>query len=180
VAGDYEVSAHYVSSLAKVLEHRRLLHASPSPAAPLLESPWARWWWPGSLAESVFVAVGQQAGPAAVREVVAELLQQHMLPGLGPAVSWLLSLSGVRPSTLFARMDLLSTTLLRGVSFDWRADGPSAGVLRVRYPSPAQDPQVLAEVWRPIFEQVFHLTHTAGEVTGIDIADGVLEARLSW
>jgi hypothetical protein len=57
LAGDYEVSAHYVSSLAKVLEHQRLLHVCPQAAAPLLDNPWANWWWPGSVVESVFVVV---------------------------------------------------------------------------------------------------------------------------
>lgn len=180
MAGDYEVSAHYVSSLAKVLEHQRLLHVCPQAAAPLLDNPWANWWWPGSVVESVFVAVHQQAGEASLRELGLSLVQQHMLPGLGPAVSWLLSLSGTRPSTLFARMDLLSKTLLRGVTFDWRASGSTSGVLQIRYPRPAQDPVAMAEVWRGICEQVFRLTNAPGQVAAIGTVDGVVEAQLRW
>lgn len=177
---DYEVSAHYVSSLAKVLEHQRLLQVCPPPAAPALENPWANWWWPGSVVESVFVAVRKQAGDEALQAVAEALVRQHMVPSLVPAVSWLLSLSGVRPSALFSRLDLLSKTLLRGVDFGWTPDGPNAGTLLVRYPAPAQDPAVMATVWRGMFEQIFRLTHATGEEVDITAVQGVVTARVQW
>lgn len=180
MASDYEVSAHYVSSLAKVLEHQRLFQVCPPAATRALENPWANWWWPGSVVESVFVAVRDQAGDETLRTVSEALVRQHMVPSLVPAVSWVLSASGVRPSTLFARLDLLSRTLLRGVRFEWTPDGHNAGTLHVRYPAPAQDPAVMAQVWRGLFEQVFALTHASGEVTEIAAADGVVTARVRW
>lgn len=180
MAADYEVSAHYVSSLAKVLEQERLLQVCPPAAAPVLENPWARRWWPGSAVEAVFVAVRRHAGDERLEAVGQALLKQHMLPGLVPAVSWLLSRSGARPSTLLSRLDLLSGTLLRGVGFEWQAEGTAAGVVRVRYPQPAQDPLAVVGVWRGIFEQVFELTRSTGQVVHIGSENGVLEARLRW
>ena len=177
---DYEVSAHYVSSLAKVLAHQGLLHVCPGPAAPALENPWAHWWWSGGVVESVFVAVHARAGDKALREVGEALVRQHVVPSLVPAVTWLLWLSGVRPSALFSRLDLLAKTLLRGVDFGWTPDGPNGGTVRVHYPAPAQSPAVMASVWRGIFEQIFLLTDAEGEVEEITQTEGIVVARVRW
>lgn len=179
-AVDYEVSAHYVSSLAKVMEAQRLLHVCPCDALALLENPWASRWWPGSVVESAFVAVRRDFGDEALRAVASALLQQHMTPGLAPAISWLVALAGVRPSALFSRLDLLAMTLLRGVRFEWKADGHRGGVVRVCYPEAGPDPQVRVEVWRGIFEQVFAVTHHQGSVTDLHVERGVVMARLAW
>lgn len=180
MAGDYALSAHYVSSLAKVLEQQRLWHVCPMAAAASLENPWAHWWWPGSVIESVFVAVRKQAGDDALRLMGSALLQQHMTPGLVPAISWLLSASGVRPSTLLSKLDLLTRTVVRGVEFEWQPDGHQAGVVRVCYPQPAQDPVAVVEVWRGVLEQVFALTQASGRITAIQSEDGVVEAKVAW
>lgn len=180
VSSDYEVSAHYVSSTAKLLEHHRLLHVCPPGAAPMLENPWARWWWPGRDVEAVFAAVRRHAGDDALRTLSEALLRQHMLPRAAPVVSWLVSLSGVKPGTLLSRLDLLSKMLLRGVSFEWASSGAQSGTVRVRYPAPALDPEVTVQVWRGMLAQTFVLTHVAGEVTAISCDGGVLEAQLAW
>lgn len=180
VSSDYEVSAHYVSSTAKVLEHQRLLHLCPPQAAPMLENPWARWWWPGRDVESVFVAVRRHAGDGALRTVSEALLRQHMLPRAAPVVSWLVSLSGVKPGTLLSRLDLFARTMLRGVSFEWALGDPRSGTVRVRYPTPAQDPEVTMQIWRGLLAQTFVLTHVDGEVTAISCEGGVMEAQLAW
>ncbi|MEW5738166.1 MAG: hypothetical protein AB1938_04535 [Myxococcota bacterium] len=177
---DYEVSAHYASSLAKVLERQRLLHVCPCDALALLENPWASRWWPGSVVESALVAVRREFGDEALHAVGDALLQQHMTPGLVPAISWLISLAGVRPSALLSRLDVLAATLLRGVRFEWQADGRQAGVVRVHYPGAGPDPQVRVEVWRGIFQQVFTVTHHEGSVDAIAADRGVVEARLAW
>lgn len=180
MSSDYEVSAHYVSSTAKMLEHHGLLHVCPPATTSMLENPWARWWWPGRDVESIFVAVRRQAGDDALRTLSDSLLHQHMLPRAAPVVSWLVSLSGVKPPTLFSRLDLFSKTMLRGVSFEWAASDTHSGTVRVRYPAPAQDPEVTMQVWRVLLAQTFVLTHVDGEVTSLSCEGGVLEAQLAW
>lgn len=177
---DYEVSAPYVSFVGRVLEQQRLRHVCPAAAARMLDNPWSRWWWPGSEVESIFVALRRLAGDDALLAVSESLLRQHMLPSALPIVSWLVSLSGVRPATLFARLDLLAKVTLRGVRFEWASEDANAGTVRIHYPAPAQDPEVTTKVWSRLLAQTFVLTHVDGEVTAISSVDGVLEAQLAW
>lgn len=118
-------------------------------------------------------------GASKVEEVGLLTTRNGVGPIISPLISVIGAIFGLDPSTLFERMNDLSSTSIRGITLEWVSTGRRAGTLRVSYPAGVGGVTV-EPLWRGACRYVFELAHAkAGQVESQAIG-AALELSLRW
>ncbi len=180
---DFENAGTYVNAIATELVAAGMMPALLARVGPLvregLEQPLSRKWWPGAvIGESNELVVARFGAPALERVVLAAL-NNRMGVVVGPLVKVTVSLSGMKPGTLFAGAPRVFAAGVRGLTVDWTADGASGGLFRIGYPSPVTASFVAH--FRAIAHYILSLAQRKGEVKGALSADHrAVELHVRW
>lgn len=181
---NFEVSSVNLSAMGKALlasGRAGEVYALLSPEArATFENPLSARWHPGAHAIEGWAAIVQVGGMKWLEDLNFELTRKSFGPIVGPLVKIGLTISGSSPATLLSRLGEITSVALRGLAFDWKATGTSAGVLTLRYPL-AVPPTVVEGGWRGILR-------VGGEMTGKAIrveqfsssSDHEFRLDLSW
>jgi hypothetical protein len=133
----YEVKGAALRAYLKQLERKGWLSAvsaqvSPEMRAQFVDPPPSSSWMDAAPIEALMAAVEEQHGEDAVRALSYDT-QTDMVPILRPVLEGVLRIFGASPATMYARMELLTRTSLRGVEFAWHVESAQAGDLEVRF-----------------------------------------------
>jgi hypothetical protein len=110
-----------------------LARVPPETAALMREPPLPSTWVVSAHVEPIVVALDAVGGRIAVRRMAHDVLHEDLLPPLHSATSALLRLFGTSPATLYARIDDLARTTIKGMQFKYRVLDNRAGVMRISY-----------------------------------------------
>lgn len=157
---DFELSAVNLAAMDKALGARRdEVYARLSPEALAAHrDPHGARWHPGRFAVEAWVAIVAIGGKQWLEDLNYELTKKSFGPIVTPLIKIGLTLSGSSPASIFSRLGDTTSVALRGVTFEWKPGGPSAGAETLNYPC-AMPPEVVEAGWRGIFR-------VGGELTG--------------
>ncbi len=133
----YEVKGAALRAYIKELERKGWLDAvsakiSPEARAAFAAPPPASSWMDAAPIEELMGVVEALHGEQSVR-ALSHGAQKDLVPVLRPVIEGVLRIFGASPATMYARMELLTRTSLRGVEFGWEAASPESGTMEVRF-----------------------------------------------
>ncbi len=147
---------------ARVSASTRALFDDPPPASS---------WIDAAPIEDLMGVVSEQSGEGEVRALSRDA-QKSLVPLLRPLIEGALRLFGTSPPTLYTRLDLLTKTSLRGVSFSWVARGAHEGDVVVRFVDRRQVPGHVFVSFASSLELVLELCGKQGTVSAPVMANG--------
>jgi hypothetical protein len=121
----FEVVASAVSEPLRALLH----------TPPLVSS-----WIDGAALVEIDDVIYDVLGEAALNEIALATVRDGLTPILRNVVEGMLQLFGATPGALLSRMDALSRSTVRGMSFSWEHVAATEGRLTVAYPDSADMP----------------------------------------
>ncbi len=153
-------SAHALEKIAPSLgaETRRLLE----------HPPLASGWIDGSRLTELDDVISDVLGEEALASIALESARQTVGPLLRNVTEGTLRLFGTSPVTLLSRMDTLSSSTVRGVSFVWRSEGDTGGTMTATYGESSNVPRSAFVSMRAGLLNVFDLCGGAGTVTLVE------------
>lgn len=176
------MSAPFATAVVKALKrlgrYEAVLGAASPPVIELLHVPSARAWWSGALSVELTRALVVAGGPELVRDVGRVGVTESISTIVRPLVNVVAAISGLTPTSMFARLGQLSQAALKNVSFTWTATGPTSGRLIITYPI-----DVLPEYthwWLGTFDYIWALTRRTGRAAQAHHHGGQLTFELSW
>lgn len=135
---------------------------SPETRAMMRRPPLTIAWVPGLHEDELLEALEKVAGPAKVVTFGLESTRASFGPVLRPILSTLTTMFGATPASLFSKLNSVTGMMLKGVDFEWTAEGTDRGTVIVRT---VDVPKVAwLRSWAGILAHGFDLTDTAGIV----------------
>lgn len=180
----FDVSATTMTAIQKALreagQYEPVRAALGAEAQRVLDEPNGTRWHPGAVANEVWAAIVQVAGPAGLEALNLRMTQKSFGPIVRPLLKVALALGGNSPATIFKRLGEALHVAMRGVQVTWAASGPSAGNLTFEYPV-AMANVVVESSWRGVLRFSEELTGVPLRFDGF-AADGErrFTFRLSW
>lgn len=183
-ATNYETSSTYMGGYVKALRGLELLTPEvmakfEAPQRQMVASPYSQGWWPGAETEVITRAVLDVHGAAKVEEVGLLTTRNGVGPIISPLISVIGAFFGLEPSTLFERMNDLSSTSIRGITLEWASTGRRAGTLRVGYPEGLGGATV-EPLWRGACRYVFETAHAKAGQLSSQVTGSAIELSLRW
>src|SRR5471030_2268218 len=138
-------------------------------------------WHDGTTTNAILDATAALRGRETVRAIGLSLMTGR---GIGtllrPLLDVWIKVSGSGPASLYARLDVAATVLMRGTSFAWIARGDCAGTVRISSDQPAPDSNWA--LWEGVLEYTFVLTNTQGKVARGQMEEGgrACNIDISW
>jgi hypothetical protein len=181
------VTATVLRGIADELRARKLYDAVrarvSAKVADALEKPGIIMitWHDGSTTDAILEATAALSGRETVRAIgLAMMTGRGIGTLLRPLLDVWIKVSGSGPASLYARLDVAATVLMRGTSFAWIARGDCAGTVRISGDEPAPDANWA--LWEGVLEYAFVLTHTTGTVAKSRMEEGgrVCHIDISW
>ncbi|MEI8255073.1 MAG: hypothetical protein WCJ30_05310 [Deltaproteobacteria bacterium] len=163
----YEVKGTVMRGRAAALREQGWLvkvekHLDPATLAMVNEPPVTSTWIEGARVAEIDDVVRDVLGDRVLEELAAMTVRRSIGPLLRAAVEGTLRLFGTSPATLFARLDRLSASTVRGMSFSWETAGARGGSMTVTYPGSADVPLSTFISIRAGFEGVFDMCGAKG------------------
>jgi hypothetical protein len=153
---------------------RRLFDAPPRALA----------FMPSTAIDDLETALGEVAGTDAL--VDCGLQTARALGGtlILPAIRAAFYLFGESPASIFANLDRFFSLVTRGIAFSWTEEGPSAGIIEVRFAGP-DTPHAAFHVLRGTLQFVYEISATRGEVGPPEVVEegrsgSVVRFRARW
>lgn len=185
MAAERETANMVLRSYRAALDARGLLvqvraYAEPEVQRVLDSPPLPIGWAPSSVADGLFEALGKALPREQVREVGYQAVRDNIGPVLAPILRGLLSLFGSTPASIFGNMDRVSAIMVRGITFGWEPESPTAGAVVTRNPVPV--PEAIFAGWEGAFLFAFDICGVKGTVDRSELLDGGKSARtrLRW
>lgn len=179
---DFEVSAVNVAAMDKALGARReeVYALISEQSRAIHRAPHSARWHSGRLAVEAWVAIVKLGGKQWLEDLNYELTSRSFGPIVTPLIKIGLTLSGSSPASIFARLGDTVTVALRGVTFEWKAAGPSAGAETITYPC-AMPADAVEAGWKGVFRVGSDLT---GKTIRVDRFEAESDRRfrfeVSW
>jgi hypothetical protein len=185
--GQRAVTATVLRGIADELRARQLYDVVrarvPAKVADALEKPGVMMltWHDSSTTDAILEATAALRGRETVRAIGLSMMTGR---GIGtllrPLLDVWIKVSGSGPASLYARLDVAATVLMRGTSFTWIARGDCAGTVRISSDEPAPDANWA--LWEGVLEYAFVLTHTKGAVAKSRMEEGgrTCNIDVSW
>ncbi len=140
---------------AQVSDETRALFAAPPPSSS---------WMDAAPIEDLMAAVEKLHGEDAVRALSHDA-QNDLIPIYRPILEGVLRIFGASPATMYARMELLTRTALRGVEYAWHEASPRSGDLEVRFVARRELPRRAFVSFIASFQVILELCGKKGTVS---------------
>ena len=118
---------------------------------------------PSTPIDELETALGEVAGTEALVDCGLETARALGGTLVLPAIRAAFYLFGESPASIFAHLDRFFSLVTRGLIFSWKDEGPSAGVIEVRFLGP-DTPHAAFHVLRGTLQFVYEISATRGEV----------------
>jgi hypothetical protein len=138
-------------------------------------------WVDARLTNQLLVALLETRGRDAVVELGVNITTRRLSGVLRPLLRTSLKLFGATPASFFSRFDQFTSLMIRGVHFEYLADGDNAGRVVLRHSIPA--PEAVYAAWEGTFRAAFALLNVASpRVAPARVSEGGRrgEVDLSW
>jgi hypothetical protein len=133
---------------------RALLHTPP-----LVSS-----WIDGAALVEIDDVISDALGEAALDEIALKTVRDGLTPLLRNVVEGMFQLFGASPGALLSRMDALSRSTVRGMSFSWEHVAATEGRLTVSYPDSTDMPNSAFIAIRAGVVNIYELVGAKGTV----------------
>ena len=177
----YEASGSYLGSWVKAAKEMKLFDRARGSldeiTARAVDAPQQRSWWSPEIFETFLLSLKLAGGEGAIKDASRISTYQTMGAIARPLISVTLAVFGGSPATLASRFGSFTSVGLRGLTFEWKADGKNAGTLLMFWPQPV--PPELAGIWYGVIEFGFSVT-TPGRIASVVVQPTQHSFRLEW
>jgi hypothetical protein len=181
-----EVKAATLRAHLKWLEKENRLEAVlarvPPAVATLARNPPLNSTWIDSLKiEPLMIALQELDGTQAVLRMSRDELHAELIAPLRGMISGVLRLFGTSPATVYARLNDMVKTSVRGMDFKFEHTFDRAGIMIVRYDVDREIPHCMFVSCTASLEKVLDLCSVRGRVSDPERVDhATARFRISW